>query len=72
MILAGFALSLVLAWLNFVLTSKWAAIPGALDGPRWPWYGAAPLAATVFTVAARKRVGRLVDVGRALPGLLVV
>ena len=57
MILAGLAFSLVLAWLNFLLTAKWAAIPGALNGPRWPWYGTALLAATILTISARKRVG---------------
>ncbi|HEX4565356.1 MAG TPA: hypothetical protein VH138_01950, partial [Vicinamibacterales bacterium] len=67
MILAGLALSLILAWLNFLLTAKWAAIPGALNGPRWPWYGAALLAATVLTLGARKRVGLPVRTGRVLP-----
>jgi hypothetical protein len=70
MILAGLALSLVLAWLNFLLTAKWAAIPGALNGPRWPWYGAALLAATVLTVGARRRVGSPARTGRVLPIVL--
>jgi len=70
MILAGLALSLVLAWLNFLLTAKWAAIPGALNGPRWPWYGAALLAATALTVGARKRVGLPARMGRVLPIVL--
>jgi hypothetical protein len=70
MILAALALSLLLAWLNFLLTAKWAAIPGALNGPRWPWYGAALLAATVLTVGARKRVGLPFRMGRVLPVVL--
>lgn len=72
MILAGLALSLVLAWLNFLLTAKWAAIPGALNGPRWPWYTAALVSATVFAIAKRKRVGEYAPVGRAIPAMLAV
>lgn len=67
MILAGLALSLVLAWLNFLLTTKWAAIPGALSGPRWPWYAAALTAATVFAIAGRRRIGSAANPGRIVP-----
>jgi hypothetical protein len=71
MILAGLALSLALAWLNFLLTAKWAGLPGALNGPRWPWYAAALLCATVFAIAGRHQVGRPARPGRVLPIVLV-
>jgi hypothetical protein len=41
-------LSLVIAWVNFIGTVKWAHLPGALNGPKRWYYGSALLAATVF------------------------
>ena len=67
MILAGLVLSLALAWLNFVLTAKWAAIPGALNGPRWPFYASALVAATALAIVRRREIGRPVDFGRVVP-----
>jgi hypothetical protein len=64
--LAALSLVLMLAWLNFLLTSRWAAVPGALHGGRRPWYAAALLAATVLTLATRRRVGSAVRIGRAV------
>ncbi len=49
--------ALGLAWLNFLLTVKWAYIPGALNGPKRPWYAAALAVATVLAFASR-RLGR--------------
>ena len=63
--LAALGASLLLAWLNFLLTGKWAALPGALNGWRQPWYAAALIAATVLTIAARRRVGEPTRIGRA-------
>src|SRR4051812_29109313 len=44
------ALTLFVAWMNFVLTTKWAAIDGALNGAKRPWYGAALAAATILAI----------------------
>src|SRR4051794_23057876 len=70
--LAALAVSLLLAWLNFVLTGKWAQLPGALNGWRQPWYAAALIAATVLTIATRRRVGQPARIGRALSIVLLV
>jgi hypothetical protein len=56
--LAGLALSLALAWANFLTTAKWAALPGALHGARKPWYAAALIVATILTALTWRRVGR--------------
>ena len=58
---------LLLAWLNFLLTGRWASFPGALNGWRQPWYAAALLAATVLTLATWRRIGTPVVIGRAVP-----
>ncbi len=59
-------LSLAVAWLNFLLTSRWANVPGTLHGWRRPYYTAALVAVTAlaltFRLAAR-------PVGRTLPRL---
>src|SRR5262245_11323067 len=62
--LAALAVSLLLAWLNFVLTAKWAELPGALNGWRQPWYAAALIAATVLTILTRRQVGQPTRIGR--------
>ena len=56
-------LALGVAWLNFLLTTKWT-FPGALNGPKRPYYAAALALATVATLLAR-RLGQPVR----LPGL---
>ncbi|HEY2434491.1 MAG TPA: hypothetical protein VGI12_17590 [Vicinamibacterales bacterium] len=56
---AALAVALLVAWLNFLLTMKWAAYDGALNGWKRPWYAAALLAATVL-VAIGKDMGRAV------------
>lgn len=48
------AVALAVAWLNFLFTVKWALLPGALNGWKRPWYGAALVAATALTLAARR------------------
>ena len=63
--LAALAVTLVLAWLNFLLTTKWASLPGALHGWRQPWYAAALLAATVLIVTTRRQVGAPIRIERA-------
>jgi hypothetical protein len=70
--IAALAASLLLAWLNFVLTGKWADLPGALNGWRQPWYAAALIAATVLAIATRRSVGRPARVGRAAAVALLV
>lgn len=49
------AVALAVAWLNFLLTVKWALVSGALNGWRRPWYGAALVAATVLTFSSPRR-----------------
>jgi hypothetical protein len=68
---AALLLSLVLAWLNFLTTGRWASVPGALQGARGPFYGASLLACTVITVLDARRVGRPVDPGRAARLILI-
>ena len=63
--LAALAATLVLAWANFLLTGRWAALPGALNGWRQPFYAAALLAATVLAMTTRRHVGEPVRIGRA-------
>src|SRR6187397_2158087 len=61
--LAAFALTLALAWLNFLSTGRWASLPGALHGPRWPLYAAALIAASALLFVQRRQVGAPVRVG---------
>jgi hypothetical protein len=68
--LAALAVALVLAWLNFLTTARWAALPGALHGWREPWYAAALLAATVLTIATRRHVGGPPRIGRVTAAAL--
>ena len=68
---AAIAVSLVLAWLNFLFTARWAAVPGALNGGRKWWYAGALLASTVLFAATFRQVGRPARVGRA-PALALV
>jgi hypothetical protein len=70
--LAALAVALVLAWLNFLTTAKWAALPGALHGWRKPWYAAALVAATVLTIATRRHVGRPARIGRVAATTLLL
>jgi hypothetical protein len=69
--LAAFALSLALAWPNFLFTGKWADLPGALNGARLPFYGAALLASTVLLIVTRRQVGAPARLGRAASGALL-
>ena len=59
------AVALTLAWINFLTTARWAAEPGALHGWRKPWYVLVLGVTTVLVIAARRRVGRPVRLGRA-------
>jgi hypothetical protein len=68
---AAFAASLAIAWLNFLLTGKWASLPGALRGPRWPLYAAALLAASFLVVTTRRRLGSPAAIGRVPARLLL-
>jgi hypothetical protein len=44
--------SLLMVWLNFLLTARWAHIPGSLHGPKRPWFLAA---LTITTTLAFRR-----------------
>lgn len=61
--LAALLLGLLLAWLNYFLTSRWANLDDSLHGWKSPWYLAALTAASVLAVAQRRRVGRPVHLG---------
>lgn len=51
---AALLLSLALAWLNFLLTSRWASIPGSVHGPkRWFYVAALVLASVLALLPAR-------------------
>ncbi len=43
-------LSLAIAWLNFLLTSRWANVPGTLHGWRRPYYVATLATVTVLAL----------------------
>ena len=61
--IAALALGLLLAWLNFLTTARWAGQPGALNGWKRPWYALALIAATALLVTTRRSVGRPVRIG---------
>jgi len=58
------ALTLALAWLNLLLTGRWAAVEGALHGWRLPWYSAALALATTLVATSRRRLGSAARIGR--------
>lgn len=67
-------LSLAVAWLNFLLTSRWALVPGTLHGWRRPYYIAALAVATLLALLFRlapRPIGRLLP-RIALAGSAVV
>jgi hypothetical protein len=66
------AVALLLAWLNFLLTTRWATVPGSLHGAREPWYAAALLTATVLLAMQWRSIGRPVSVGRVVPAMLLI
>jgi hypothetical protein len=70
--LAALAATLLIAWLNFLLTWRWAAFPGSLHGWRQPWYAAALLATTVLVMTTRRHVGAPVRIGRGVSLTLFV
>ena len=41
-------LSTVIWWINYLMAERWAHVPGALHGPKEPWFVAALLALTVL------------------------
>lgn len=49
-------LSLALAWLNLALTTRWAAVPGAVNGPKFPYFVAALACASILAWRARPTV----------------
>lgn len=69
---AALALALVLAWGNFLLTSRWAELDDALHGWKAPWYLAALVVTTVLAVWQRRRIGTAVSLGPVPPLLTVV
>ena len=76
--LAALWTALAFAWLNFLTTVRYEAVPGALHGWRRPWYAAALVAVTILTFTQRRRVGAPVPLGRGgsvavvLAGVLVI
>jgi hypothetical protein len=59
-------LSLALAWLNLLLTARWAAVPGSVNGPKYPFYLAALTLASVLAWQARPGSVRM----RAFPAIV--
>jgi hypothetical protein len=62
-VVAALAVSLGLAWINFLTTSRWADQPGALRGWRAPYYAAALVIATVLLLRSRATLGRVATLG---------
>jgi hypothetical protein len=71
-LLGALAAALLLAWLNFLLTSRWATFPGSLHGWRQPWYAASLIATTVLAATRRRQLGMPVRIGRAASLILLV
>jgi hypothetical protein len=69
---AALAGALILGWLNFLLTARWAALPGALNGWRRPWYAVALLATTILLIVTRRLVGGPVRLGRPASWVLLI
>ena len=75
---AALAVSLLLAWANFLTTARWANQPGALHGWRKPWYAVVLIVLTALVIAHWRRIGTPVRLGRgpatviALAGLGVL
>jgi hypothetical protein len=59
-------LSLGIAWLNLLLTSRWAEVPGSLNGPKYPFYLAALGAASILAWGARPERVRIRTASLAL------
>ena len=69
--LAALAISLALAWPNFLFTAKWANLPGALNGAKRPWYAIALAAVTLLAVLKRREVGRATTLPRPVTWVVV-
>ena len=63
---AALAVTLAAAWPNFLFTTKWASLPGALNGAKRPWYALALVAATILAISKRRAIGRAVMLPRAV------
>lgn len=48
--------ALAIAWLNFLMTSRWATVPGTLHGWRQPWFVAALVLSSVLAATGGRRV----------------
>src|SRR5687768_7162642 len=64
MIFGALLLSLLFAWLNLLLTGRWADVPGALHGWRWPYYAASLAALSALAIARHRAIGRSVSLPR--------
>ena len=62
--LAALALALLLAWINFLTTGRWADEPGALNGARRLYYAIAIATTTLAAVLTRRQVGSPIALGR--------
>lgn len=77
--IAALALTLLLAWANFLTTGRWADQPGSLHGWRELWYGGGLLLASAAMLASLRWIGLPVRLGRptalafaAVGGLVIV
>ena len=62
--------ALVLCWLNYLLTARWAHVPGALHGEKEPWIVALLSATTLLAIITR--VGAPTRLGRVAPAMAIV
>jgi hypothetical protein len=69
---AALLIGLIVSWANFIGTIKWAALAGALNGWKRPWYATALVAASILTIVKRRSVGREVQLGTVVPVLLLM
>jgi hypothetical protein len=49
--------TLAITWLNYLLTSRWAHVPGSIHGAKEPWFVAALIVATLAALAPSRRSG---------------
>lgn len=47
LVLLALRVSTLIWWANFLLTTRWAHVPGSIHGPKEPWFAAALIALTV-------------------------
>jgi hypothetical protein len=62
---AALVLTLAIAWVHLALTGRWADVPGAVHGPRFPYYVTALALVSLALLASRLRPATVVPSSRA-------